>query len=232
MTEQLRTPDPDQPESMDFTIAPEQDALLVVDMQPDFMPGGPLAVTEGDTIVPGIAALMQRFSFVVATQDWHPAQHISFASRHGRSPFEEISLYGVSQTLWPDHCVVGTPGAALHEGIPQDRIGLLLRKGVYSYIDSYSAFRENIGPDGQRWTTGLSAFLLARGIRRVFVCGLARDFCVGWSALDAQAEGLAAIVLDDLTRAVFPDRQAETDAIFAKGGVIHGPSSWLKGGAL
>lgn len=229
MIEQLRTP---EPERADFTIAPEQDALLVVDMQPDFMPGGPLAVADGDTIVPGIAALMQRFSFVVATQDWHPAQHISFASHHGRSPFEEISLYGASQTLWPDHCVVGTPGAALHEGIPQDRIGFLLRKGVYSYIDSYSAFRENIGPDGQRRTTGLSAFLLARGIRRVFVCGLARDFCVGWSALDAQAEGLAAIVLDDLTRAVFPDRQVDTDASFAKGGVIHGPSSWLKGGAL
>lgn len=231
MIEQLRTPELEQTEPVDVPISPEHDALLVVDLQPDFMPGGPLAVAEGDVIVPGIAALMQRFSFVVATQDWHPAAHISFASRHGRSPFDSISLYGSPQTLWPDHCVAGSPGAALHPGIPKDRIGLLLRKGVFGHIDSYSAFRENIGPDGQRRTTGLSALLLARGIRRVFVCGLARDFCVGWSALDAQAEGLRAVVLDDLTRAVFPDRKAQTDESFAKGGVVHGHSRMLKGGA-
>ena len=220
----------EQPE--DFTIQPETDALLVVDMQPDFMPGGPLAVAEGDQIVSPIAALMQRFSLVVATQDWHPAQHISFASQQGRSPFDAIPLYGSTQTLWPDHCIAGTSGAALHPGIPQDRIGILVRKGTYRDIDSYSAFRENTGPDGQRRTTGLSAMLSARGVRRVFVCGLARDFCVGWSALDAQAEGLLAIVLDDLTRAVYPDRRAQTDALFAQGNVLHRPSSLLKGGAL
>jgi nicotinamidase/pyrazinamidase len=232
MTEQLREPQPLIKPPDDFTIQPEQDALLVVDMQPDFMPGGPLAVAEGDQFVAAVAALMQRFSLVVATQDWHPADHISFASQHGRSPFDVIPLYGSTQTLWPDHCIAGTLGAALHPGIAQDRIGILLRKGTHREIDSYSAFRENTGPDGQRRTTGLSAMLSARGIRRIFVCGLARDFCVGWSALDAQAEGLVAIVLDDLTRAVCPDRCAETDALFAQGNVLHGPSSLLKGGAL
>jgi len=215
-----------------WTIDRERDALLIIDLQPDFMPGGPLAVTEGDEIVAGIAALLSRFSLVVATQDWHPPSHISFATQHGKPPYSTIPLYGGQQTLWPEHCVQGTNGAALHQALPQDRIGLILRKGAHSHIDSYSAFRENLGPDGQRQTTGLGALLFARGVRRIFVCGLARDFCVAWSAIDATAEGFQAVVLDDLTRAVFPDRAAETDEIFAKAAIVHGPSSQLVGGAL
>lgn len=209
-------------------IQRDTDALLVIDLQPDFMPGGALAVAEGDQLVAPIAALMPRFSTVVATQDFHPAGHISFASTHGRSPFSTLPLYGAEQTLWPDHCVQGTPGAALHGGVPLDGLTLLLRKGVDPRIDSYSAFRENLGPDGQRRTTGLGALLKARGIRRVFLCGLARDYCVGWSAIDAVAEGFSAVVLDDLCRAVFPDRAAELDQSFDAAGVVHVSSSALR----
>jgi nicotinamidase/pyrazinamidase len=216
-----------------------RDALLIVDLQPDFMPGGPLAVTDGDSIVEPIAALLftwqgaaegRRFSTVVATQDWHPRRHVSFASRHGLAPFTLLPLYGQSQTLWPDHCIQGTPGAELHERLPREPLDLILRKGAYAEIDSYSAFRENHGPGGSRRTTGLAGLLRARGVERVFVCGLARDFCVAWTALDAVAEGFSAVVLDDLTRAVFPDRAAETDAALAAAGVVHGPSATLIGG--
>jgi nicotinamidase/pyrazinamidase len=216
--------------SVQWTIDREHDALLVVDLQPDFMPGGPLAVAEGEQIVSPIAALLPHFTHVVATQDWHPKHHISFAAEHQRAPFSSIPLYGGEQTLWPEHCVQGTPGAALHSALSLDCVGLILRKGAYSHIDSYSAFRENLGPDGRRHTTGLGALLHARRIRRVFVCGLARDFCVGWSAIDAQAEGFWAVVLDDLTRAVFPDRKAETDALFASHSVAHGNSQLLRDG--
>jgi nicotinamidase/pyrazinamidase len=121
--------------------------------------------------------------------------------------------------LWPDHCVQGTPGAALHPGVPGEALTLILRKGTRREVDSYSAFRENVGPDRRRPSTGLGAWLKARGVRRVFLCGLARDFCVRWSAEDAAAEGLETVLLDDLTRAVFPDRAAETDAALARAGV-------------
>ena len=214
-----------------WTIDRDHDALLIVDLQPDFMPGGPLAVADGDQIVAGIAKLTARFSLVVATQDWHPQGHISFATQHGQSPFSTIPLYGSEQTLWPEHCVQGTPGAALHPDLPLHQVGLVLRKGTYSHIDSYSAFRENLGPDGVRHSTGLGALLHARHIRRVFLCGLARDYCVGWSALDAKIEGFAAVVLDDLTRSVFPERAADTDALFAQAAVAHGSSQLLLDGA-
>ena len=198
-----------------------RDALLVIDLQPDFMPGGALAVAEGDAIVAPIAALLLRrgFDIVVATQDFHPPGHISFASRHGQPPFSNIQLHGAPQTLWPDHCVQGTAGAALHVGLPLDRLTLILRKGAYPDADSYSAFRENQGPGGVRRSTGLGALLRARGIERVFVCGLARDYCVAWTAIDAMSEGLNAYVLDDLTRAVVPAAHAETDAALAAAGV-------------
>lgn len=217
-------------ETTSWTIDPEHDALVVVDLQPDFMPGGPLAVRGGDEIIEPIAALIPRFECVVATQDWHPQNHISFASRHRRPAFTTIPLYGGDQTLWPDHCVQGSKGAALHRGLPMDDVTLLLRKGIYPHTDSYSAFRENLGPDGKRHTTGLGAMLSARGITRVFFCGLARDFCVGWSALDAQQEGFVSFVLNDLTRAVFPEQQDQTDAQFAAASVKHGNSSQLGGG--
>lgn len=203
------------------SIDRSRDALLVIDLQPDFMPGGALAVGAGDEIVAPIARLLPSFQTVVATQDWHPAGHVSFASTHGRPLFSTLPLYGAEQVMWPEHCVQGSPGAGLHEGLPLLHVALILRKGAYPDIDSYSAFRENQGPDGQRRTTGLGAWLHARGITRVFLCGLARDYCVLWSALDARAEGFEVVVLDDLVRAVFPERAAETDAAFAAAGVRH-----------
>jgi nicotinamidase/pyrazinamidase len=196
------------------------DALLAVDLQHDFLPGGALGVQGGDAILAPIAALAGAFETVVATQDWHPPGHVSFASAHpGRRPYEVLSLPQGPQELWPDHCVRGTRGAALHPAFPDGAVTLLLRKGTRREVDSYSAFRENVGPDGRRPTTGLGAWLKARGVRRLFLTGLARDFCVRVSAVDAAAEGLEVVVLDDLTRAVFPDRSAETDAELAGAGV-------------
>ncbi len=198
----------------------ERDALLVVDLQHDFLPGGALAVAGGDAIVEPIARVTRDFTTVVATQDWHPRGHVSFASAHpGRKPFETLELANGPQELWPDHCVQGTPGAAIHPGFPDAAATLLLRKGTRAEVDSYSAFRENVGPDGRRPTTGLGAWLSARGIRRVLVCGLARDFCVRASAVDAAAEGFDVVLLDDLTRAVFPERQGEVDALLDRAGV-------------
>jgi nicotinamidase/pyrazinamidase len=201
-------------------IDPRSDALLVVDLQHDFLPGGALAVGGGDAVVEPIAALARSFDVVVATQDWHPPGHVSFASAHpGRRPFETAALPQGAQELWPDHCVRGTHGAALHPALPDAAVTLVLRKGTRPDVDSYSAFRENVGPDGRRPTTGLGAWLKARGVRRVFLCGLARDFCVRASAVDAAAERLEAVLLDDLTRAVFPEKAAETDRAFAAAGV-------------
>lgn len=198
----------------------EKDALLVVDVQHDFLPGGALAVAEGDAVVEPIAALAPSFATVVATQDWHPPGHVSFASAHpGRRPFETAALPQGPQELWPDHCVAGSRGAALHPALPDAALSLILRKGTRRDVDSYSAFRENVGPDGRRPTTGLGAWLAARGVRRVLVCGLARDFCVRASAVDAADEGFETVVLDDLTRAVFPGRRAETDALLERAGV-------------
>jgi nicotinamidase/pyrazinamidase len=198
----------------------EKDALLVVDLQHDFLPGGALAVPDGDAVVAPIAALAPTFATVVATQDWHPPGHVSFASSHpGARPYEAVALPQGPQELWPDHCVAGSRGSALHPALPDAAVTLVLRKGTRREVDSYSAFRENVGADGRRPTTGLGAWLAARGVRRVFVCGLARDFCVRATAVDAAAEGLEAIVLDDLTRAVFPERRAEVDALLARAGV-------------
>jgi len=210
----------DPGEAWNMRLDRRNDALLVVDVQHDFLPGGALAVGGGDAVVAPIAALAPRFATVVATQDWHPPGHVSFASSHpGREAYEIASLPQGPQELWPDHCVQGSRGAALHPGLPDAAISLVLRKGTRPDVDSYSAFQENVGPDGRRPTTGLGAWLAARGVKRVFVCGLARDFCVRASAVDAASEGFEAVVLDDLTRAVFPDRRAETDAIFARAGV-------------
>ncbi len=198
----------------------DRDALVVVDLQHDFLPGGALAVAGGDAVVAPIAALAPAFATVVATQDWHPPGHVSFASAHpGRRPYETLQLPQGPQELWPDHCVAGSRGAALHPALPDAAITLVLRKGTRREVDSYSAFRENVGPDGRRPSTGLGAWLAARGVRRAFVCGLARDFCVRATAVDGAAEGLEVVVLDDLTRAVFPERRAECDAAFGGAGV-------------
>lgn len=186
-------------------IHPTEDALLLIDLQPDFMPGGALPVTQGHEIVPLIRQILPFFSTIVATQDWHPPKHISFASRHLQAPFSQYGLYGEPNILWPDHCIQGTPGAALHPGIPPEPLSLLLRKGMHPDVDSYSAFRENTGPDQQRKSTGLGALFHARNIRRIFLCGLARDYCVRYSAEDAAAEGFLPIILEDLCRSVHPE---------------------------
>jgi nicotinamidase/pyrazinamidase len=202
-------------------IDPASDALLAVDLQHDFLPGGALAVPAGDQVVEPIARLASRFQTVVATQDWHPPGHVSFASSHpGQAPFGRIALApGIEQELWPDHCVQGTRGAALHPALPDTAWTLLLRKGTRRDLDSYSAFRENRGRDGVRPPTGLAGWLRERGVRRVFACGLARDFCVKWSALDAAAAGFETVMLDDLTRPVFADSRAAVDAELAQAGV-------------
>jgi nicotinamidase/pyrazinamidase len=188
-------------------------ALILVDVQPDFMPGGSLACHEGDLIVAGIDALLRqrRFRHAVATQDWHPRGHVSFASSHpGRAPFEQITLYGQAQTLWPEHCVQGTAGAALHPGIDWSALDAVIRKGSDSAVDSYSGFRENHGPHGARPSTGLAGWLRERGVDEVFVCGLARDVCVLWTAQDAVELGFRANLLWDLSRPVTPESDDAT----------------------
>jgi len=211
-------------------IDPSRDALLVVDLQHDFLPGGALGVQGGDEIVGPIARMARLFTVVVATQDWHPPRHVSFASAHPpRRPFDTIDLRQGRQELWPDHCVQGSAGAAIHPGLPDALLTLILRKGTRLDVDSYSAFRENVGPDGRRPTTGLGAWLEARGIGRVFVAGLARDFCVRFSAVDASSEGFETFLLDELTRAVFPEGAKGVDAAFERAGVRILPSSELAG---
>ena len=177
----------------------EHDVLLVIDVQNDFMAGGALPVADGDAIVPLINRLAERFVNVVLTQDWHPVGHASFASSHpGAKPFETIATPHGDQTLWPDHCLQGSPGAELHDGLAADRATLILRKGYRGAIDCYSAFVEADG----KTPTGLAGFLGERKIDRVFACGLATDFCVASSALDARLRGFETFVIDDACRAI------------------------------
>ncbi|MEQ4575797.1 MAG: bifunctional nicotinamidase/pyrazinamidase [Gammaproteobacteria bacterium] len=204
---------------------PADTALVVVDLQPDFMPGGALPCHEGDAIVPGIARLLsaRRYATVVATQDWHPPTHASFASQYpGAEPFEVVELHGHPQTLWPDHCVQGTQGAALDRRVDWTVADLILRKGTREQVDSYSAFRENHGPDGTRPATGLAGWLRERGIAEVHVCGLARDYCVLWTAQDAVAAGFRVRFLWELTRPVTPAGDAPTRAALQSAGVAVG----------
>ena len=175
------------------------DALLVVDVQYDFCPGGALAVADGVEVVAVINALASRFDHVVMTQDWHPKGHTSFASAHpGHSPFETIEMPYGDQTLWPDHCVQGTRGAEFHAGLGLPNCKMIVRKGFRAEIDSYSAFREN----DRQTATGLAGYLRELGLARVFLAGLATDFCVHFSAVDARAEGFGACVIDDACRAI------------------------------
>lgn len=186
---------------------PSHSALLLVDLQPDFMPGGALAVAEGDRIVAPIRTLMEAdlFALQVATQDWHPPGHVSFASSHEeKEPFDVIELYGHEQTLWPDHCVQGSEGARLHEGLPWERVSAIVRKGMDPAVDSYSGFRNNWDPEGARAATGLAGYLRERGIDTLFCCGLARDVCAKWTAEDAAEKGFTTFFLWDLTRGVDP----------------------------
>ncbi len=174
-------------------------ALIVVDVQNDFLPGGSLAVPRGDEVVAPMNRLARLFRHVVLTQDWHPAGHISFASTHtGRQPFERIQLPYGTQILWPDHCVQGSDGAAIHADLDIPHALLFLRKGCNPRLDSYSAFIEADGAS----KTGLDGYLTARGIRLVYIAGLATDFCVAWSAIDARKLGFEAWVIEDACRGI------------------------------
>ena len=180
-------------------MQPETHALIVIDVQNDFCPGGALAVPDGDAIVAGINALMDGFATVVLTQDWHPADHSSFASQHaGRAPMEMTDMPYGPQILWPDHCVQGSPGAAFHPALRTDPAQLILRKGFRRGIDSYSAFFEN----DRTTPTGLEGYLRTRGITRLTLAGLATDFCVNYSALDAARLGFDVTLREDLCRAI------------------------------
>ncbi len=197
-------------------ITPE-DVLVVIDMQNDFSPGGALAVPHGNKVIAPIHRAARKFDHVVLTQDWHPPGHLSFASRHpGKKPFDSIeSLHG-PQVLWPDHCVQGTRGAELHPSLHLPQAELILRKGHRIDIDSYSAFFENdhVTP------TGLGGYLRERGLKRVFFAGLAYDFCVGYSALDARKRGFPAVVIRDACEAIGLDGSvAKMEDEFRQAGV-------------
>jgi nicotinamidase/pyrazinamidase len=179
----------------------DRDVLLVVDVQNDFCPGGNLAVPHGNEVVPVINQLAARFTHVILTQDWHPRGHLSFASSHsGKQPFETIEVAYGEQVLWPDHCVQGTPGAAFRQDLDIPHAELVLRKGYHRTIDSYSAFYEN----DKKTHTGLAGYLRERVLTRVFVVGLAYDFCVRFSCEDARRGGFEAIVVEDACRGIDP----------------------------
>jgi nicotinamidase/pyrazinamidase len=176
-----------------------REALIVTDVQNDFCPGGALAVPDGDAIIPAVNRLVGEFAHVILIQDWHPPGHSSFASAHpGRQPFETIEAAYGPQTLWPEHCVQGTPGAAFHPALAAAHAELILRKGFRRGVDSYSAFREN----DRRTPTGLAAYLRERGFERLTLCGLATDYCVLFSALDARAAGFAVALAANACRGI------------------------------
>ncbi len=208
----------------DLLIRPT-DVLLVIDLQTDFTPGGALAVPGGDEIIPAINALSQSFEHVIVTRDWHPLGHISFASTHGKQPFTDTveATYG-TQALWPDHCVQQTPGAELHRDLHLAHLDLILNKGARPEIDSYSAFLEN----DHTTPTGLAGYLRERGFHRLFLCGLATDFCVGHSALDGVHLGFECIVLEDLTRGIAPSTIATMEEKWQAAGVKTLASQTLK----
>jgi len=189
---------PDIRFTKELSVGPD-DALIVVDLQPDFMPGGRLPVSGGDEIVQGINRILPLFKTVVATQDWHPKDHRSFAATHpGKKPYDLYEEPGLGPVLWPDHCVQGTPGACLHPDFTDDRATLILRKGYHRDIDSYSVLMEN----DMTTETGLSGYLKTKNIRRVFLSGLALDYCVFYSAKDAVTMGFEAVVIYDLSKPV------------------------------
>ena len=202
-----------------------EDLLLVIDPQIDFCPGGKLAIADGDAVIPLINRLSQHFQHVIVTQDWHPAGHSSFASTHpGHHPYDVIQApYGL-QTLWPDHCIQSSPGAEFHPQLDMRRAELILRKGFRPAIDSYSAFFEN----DKTTPTGLAGYLRERGLKRIFFAGLAYDFCVRYSAVDAARAGFSAFVIEDACRAVnFPGSVDATNSEFQAAGVERIPASDL-----
>jgi nicotinamidase/pyrazinamidase len=203
------------------------DVLLVIDIQNDFCAGGALAVHDGDAVIVPVLRAAPRFPHIVLTQDWHPVGHTSFASSHpGKHPFEQIEVSYGPQTLWPDHCVQGSHGAEFHPALDLPQAELILRKGFRREIDSYSAFFEN----DRRTPTGLAGYLRERNLTRVFLAGLAYDFCVGYSALDARRLGFEAIVLRDACRAIDLNGSAvKMETEFGKAGVALIESTNLSG---
>ena len=188
----------------------DDDLLLVIDVQNDFCAGGALAVSDGDAVVPVVNRLAKRFAHVALTQDWHPSGHSSFATSHsGSAPFESIDMPYGRQTLWPDHCIQGTAGAAFHPQLETERAELVIRKGFRAEIDSYSAFYEN----DRRTPTGLAGYLRERGLRRIFLVGLATDYCVYYSALDARRLGFDTVLVEAGCRAI--DLAGSLDAAWA-----------------
>ena len=212
-------------------VDPARDVLGLIDVQPTFMPGGELPVGCGHEVVPVINRLLAGpFRHAFATQDWHPPEHASFATTHGLTPYDTIELPYGTQVLWPDHAVQGTPGAALHPDLDLARVELVLRKGFHPAIDSYSAFREN----DRTTRTGLEGYLRERGFGRVFLVGLATDFCVAWSAEDAALLGFAVVVVEDAARGIgLPHAEGTTmDAArrrLAQQGVVFVASAELNG---
>jgi nicotinamidase/pyrazinamidase len=194
------------------------DALILVDIQTDFLPGGALAVPGGDEIIPVVNRLQERFGLVVATADWHPAGHASFASSHpGKKVYDTVMIDGVEQALWPDHCVQGSRGADLAGAFNTNRVEAIFRKGTDPAIDSYSAFYDN----ARRKSTGLEGYLKWKKVGRVFLAGLAADFCVSCSIIDALAMGFGAVLIKDATRAISEKGfRAAEKAILAKGGTV------------
>jgi nicotinamidase/pyrazinamidase len=198
-------------------LHPSTDALVIIDLQNDFCPGGALAVAGGDEIVPMVNLLAERFDHVLMTQDWHPRAHISFASAHpGAQPYTMIEVPYGTQALWPDHCVQNTPGAELHPRLSIPHAEFVLRKGFRVNIDSYSAF---LGSD-HFTDTGLAGYLRERGLKRLFLCGLAYDFCVRFSAIDGTALDFECFVIEDACRAVgLPGSVKATDQAFEEAGI-------------
>ena len=201
------------------------DVLLVIDVQNDFCPGGVLAVADGDAVIKVIHRIAPRFEHIILTQDWHPAGHSSFASAHPwKKPFDQIKLSYGAQTLWPDHCIQGSKGAQFHPALHLPQAELILRKGYRPQMDSYSAFFEN----DPTIPTGLGGFLEERELTRVFLAGLAYDYCVGYSALDARRLGLQAVVILDASRAIDMESSAsKIEAEFDRDGVVLIESSEL-----
>lgn len=195
-------------------------ALILVDIQNDFLPGGSLAVPEGDEIIPLVNALQNTFELVVATQDWHPANHLSFASNNpGKNPFETTILQGMNQVLWPDHCVQGTTGAEFHGDLEMNRVEAIFRKGMVPDIDSYSGFYDN----GHLKSTGLAGYLRDRQVTEVYVAGLAADYCVFYTAMDALRENFDVYLIEDATRPI--DAQefiSKKKELIKKGGKLMG----------
>lgn len=206
----------------------EREILLVIDVQMDFLPGGALAVPDGDAVIAPINRLLGRFPHAVVTQDWHPPGHVSFATRHpGRAPFDTVALDYGPQVLWPEHCVQGSAGAVLAPGLAAERAELVIRKGHHRHVDSYSAFLEA----DRRTPTGLAGYLRERGFTRVVLCGLATDYCVAWSALDARAAGFEAVVVEDAVRGIDRDGSvARAWAEMAAAGVGRVVSGAIRGG--